>query len=502
MRRTSSLPLAPVLLLLLASGLPMASAEFGPYGADGWPIAVDGTSTNPFPGVTSDEFTAVVSDGDPLNQVAGVTLYPYWPILTAEVQRLAADHPERVRLVSIGKSTLGLDLWMLEIADFANEGKPGFLPLEDREVVWVDGGTHSNEYSGVYFTLAWAQFLVEEYETDPLARWIVDNRHTWILPMVNPDGSNAMGRLNANLVNINRNYPVVWDGQGHDELLNNRGPTPASEVETQLNIEWFNKTQPDYMASVHCCGNLWLYPYGEEGVDPVDQTMLQKVCDEAFPDVREACGPIWSTIYPASGSSVDTAYEYTGAVAFGYEMSGRGAVGLWGQPLTPEDVATQEVESWTGLLHAFLNVHLYGAYPVVQGVTADADGLYVSVRNEGYGNLTAGALRLGMPSGEQAEVALPFLAAGESATVRVPCEEDGRHALTVEYTKRLEDTSPQGRSTVPIAVAAAGEALAAESGGFAAVRPAASALEAPALGPLAVLALVALAFALRAKGGR
>ncbi|HJQ93193.1 MAG TPA: M14 family zinc carboxypeptidase, partial [Candidatus Thermoplasmatota archaeon] len=435
----------PALAGLLASVLllaPAATAEFGPVGEDGWPLAVDGTSTNPFPGVTADGFSAAMADGDPLNRVGGTTVYPYWPLLTAEVQRLAEDHPERVRLQSIGKSTLGLDLWMLEIANFHAEGQPGFVPLEQREVVWVDGGTHSNEYSGVYFTLAWAQYLVEEYETDPLAAWIVDHRHTWILPMVNPDGSNVMGRLNANLVNINRNYPVVWDGEGHDELLNNRGPAPASEVETRLNIEWYNLTQPDYMASVHCCGNLWLYPYGEEGVDPVDQAMLQRVCDEAFPGVREDCGPIWSTIYPASGSSVDTAYEYTGAVAFGYEMSGRGAVAIWGQPLTPESVRTQETESWTGLLHAFLNVHLYGAYPAVQEVAADADGLLVTVRNEGYGNLSTGSLRLDMPSGDSAEVALPAIAAGGSAVVRVPCEEDGTHQLTVAYVKRLEDSTP------------------------------------------------------------
>ena len=488
-----------VSLLCVLVLAPVATAEFGAIGADGWPLAADGTSTNPFPGVTADEFDAAMADGDPLNQVAGTTLYPYWPLLTAEVQRLADDHPERVRLQSIGKSTLGLDLWMLEIANFDDEGQPGFLPLEQREVVWVDGGTHSNEYSGVYFALAWAQYLVEEYETDPIAAWIVDHRHTWIMPMVNPDGSNAMGRLNANLVNINRNYPVVWDGEGHDATLNNRGPSPASEVETRLNIEWYNLTQPDYMASVHCCGNLWLYPYGEEGVDPVDQSMLQKVCDQAFPGVREKCGPIWSTIYPASGSSVDTAYEYTGAVAFGYEMSGRGAVAVWGQPLTTESVRTQEVESWTGLLHAFLNVHLYGAYPTVQEVAADADGLLVTVRNEGYGNLTQGSLRLDMPSGDVAEVALPAIAAGESAVVRVPCKEDGAHELTVAYTKRLEDSTPPASLMVPVTIAAAGAEAAADSGGFVALRPAAASVEAPGVGPVLLLALAALALLVRRR---
>lgn len=489
---------ATTLLFLLAA--PTAAAEFGAYGADGWPIAADGTSTNPFPGVSADALAGALASGDPLNQVAGTTVYPYWPLLTAEVQRLAEDHPDRVRLTSIGQSTLGLDLWMLEIADFdAVEAGEG-LPLADREVVWVDGGHHSNEYSGVYFALAWAQFLVEEYGSNETTTWIVDNRHTWILPMVNPDGSNAMGRLNAKGVNINRNYPVIWDGEGHDALMNNRGPTPASEIETQLNIEWLNLTQPDYYASIHCCGNLWLYPYGQEGVDPVDNPMLAKVCETAFPAVREACGPIWSTIYPASGSSVDTAYEYTGAVSFGYEMSGRGAVAVWGQPLTFESVRTQEVESWTGLEHAFLNVHLYGAHPIVAAVEGTADGIAVTVRNDGFGPLADGRVTLDMPSGKAATVPIPALAPGETAVVSIPCDEDGAHELAIQYTKRLEATSPVGMTKAPLQIN--GDAADAAEGTFVVARDTSAPLEAPGLGPLLLLAaLAALAILVRRTQG-
>jgi hypothetical protein len=475
-------------------------AEFGPYGPDGWPIAADGTSTNPVPGMTAAELEQALAAGDPLNRVGDTTLYPYWPLLTAEVTRLANDHPDRVRLTSVGKSTLGLDLWMLEIADWGREGTDAFLPLEERESVWVDGGHHSNEYSGVYFALAWAQYLVEEYGQDPVATWIVENRHTWILPMVNPDGSHAFGRLNAHGVNLNRNYPVVWDGEGHDAFMNNRGPSPASEVETQVNIEALNFTRPDYYASIHCCGNLWLYPYGEEGVDPADQAMLQKVCDQAFPAVREDCGPIWSTIYPASGSSVDTAYEYTGTVAFGYEMSGRGAVSLWGQPVTFEAVRTQETESWEGLLHAFLNVHLYGAFANVTAVAADADGLLVTVRNEGLGDLPAGSLQLGMPSGEKVEAAIPPLPAGAETVVRVPCEEDGGHTLMVAWQKRLEPTSNVGQRSLPLTVLPAGSGAGpAADGAILVVRSEGSAQEAPGLAWAAPLALLGAALALRRR---
>ncbi len=414
-------------LLALTAALLLAvpaSAEFGPETVDGWPINVEGESTKPSEATLLEARLAAhqawleLDDVEGQNRVGPVTLYPYWPILTLEMQRLAAEHPDLVRLHSAGKSTAGLDLWVLEIANHAALDEGGLFPqpLEEREVVWLDGGTHSNEYSGVYFALAWAQFLLEEYDSNSTARWIVDNRHTWIMPMINPDGSNLMGRLNANLVNINRNYPVIWDGVGHDAVMNNRGPSPASEIETQIVIDWWNQTQPDYMASVHCCGNLWLYPYGEDGVDPLpgDAEMLDRVCEEAFPAVREDCGPIWSTIYPASGSSVDTAYEYTGAVAFGFEMSGRGAVGLWGAPLTYESVREQEIESWTGMEHAFLNVHLYGGHPDVELVDLTADRAVVRVVNVGMGPLVDARVTFG-----DAFTDLPMLMPGEEATVAV-----------------------------------------------------------------------------------
>ena len=417
-------------LLFLILLLPSASAEFGRYDHTGYPVAVDGTPTYPG-GILP---TGQLIEG-PLNNVGPLTIYPYYPVLTAEVQRLASERPDLVKLHSIGKSTAGLDMWMLEIADFDN---PDMLPLQEREVVWVDGGTHSNEYSGVWFAAHLASFLADGYGANETATWIVENRHTWIMPLVNPDGSHAMGRLNAKTVNINRNYPVDWGALAEDPLLNNPGPHPASEVETQANIEWFNKTQPDLYVSVHCCGNLWLYPYGVEGLDPLDQQMLSRVCEEAFESVREYCGPIWSTIYPASGSSVDTVYEYTGAAAFGYEMSGRNALLLWGQPFTSASVEEEEIESWTGLMHGFLNVEKYGAYPVLSAASLEGGQLALRIRNEGYGNLTNWTVD---------GVAQPTLMPGEETTVALErALAAGPLDVDVQYVKR-HMASPTGART-------------------------------------------------------
>lgn len=416
-----------VVLAILATLLlaPLTSAEFGEETADGWPIGEGGLSHRPTPAMVEHALSFHDDAGDPLNQVAGTTLYPYYPILVAELQRLAADHPDRVKLHVAGQSTLGLDIYLLEIADFDD---PDAVPLADREVVMIDGGTHSNEYSGVYFVLAVAQYLIEGYGEDEFATWVVENRHTWILPMLNPDGSNLMGRLNANLVNVNRNYPVLWGGDGTDMLLNNPGPAAASEAETRLSMQWMETIKPDYHGSIHCCGNLWLAPYGEEGYDPIDLQVFETVCDEAYAEVRDDCGPIWSTIYPASGSTVDTCYEHHGAVCFGFEMSGRSnLVGPWGEPVTPEEVFEQERESWEGVRYALENAHLYGAHLVLESSRVQEGTLYLQVRNDGYGNATDVAI---------AGQAVQNITAGASTEITVPWSTDSA-AGSLTYAKRI-----------------------------------------------------------------
>lgn len=367
----------------------------------------------------------------------GLTVYPTWPVLTAELQDMASRYPDVMRLHSAGKSAKGLDLWLVEVADFE---APGGRPLEGREVLWVDGGTHANEYSGVMFVMHLLRFLVQGYGQDDTATWILENRHTFIMPLLNAEGSlNGIGRLNDNLVNINRNYPVGWGDLAEAPIVNNPGPYPASEMETQHVTAWWQQVKPDYVASIHCCGNLWLYPYGIEGRDPHpdDAPVLSRVCDEAYASVREDCGPIWSTIYPASGSSVDTAYELVGASAWGFEMSGREALLLWGQPFTTSPIDTTESESWAGILHAFANVERYGAHPAVRVEGVEAGAVRLRILNDGWGNMTRGEVRLTDATGAIRAATLPRLMPGEEATLRFEGTfGTGSFPLMVQYGKR------------------------------------------------------------------
>lgn len=473
-----------------------AVAEFGPESEDGYPISTEGqVMYPPVPAVRAPV-------AGPLNKVGDFTLYPYYPLLVAELQRLADEHPDRVRLTSPGSSTAGLPLWLLEIADFSRVESGEGVPLEDREVVYLDGGTHSNEYSGVYFVTEIAQFLLDEYETNETAKWIVENRHTWILPMVNVDGSNAFGRINAKGININRNFPGTWGTVEEDPLLNNPGPAPESEVETRIVTGLMDKLQPDYVNSIHCCGNLWLHPYGAEQLNtPADIQMYTRICDEAFADVRDRCGEIWNTIYPASGTTADEGYERIGASSWTYEMSGRGRVaGPWAEPVTAQSVRVQEVESWGGIMHAFLNVHKYGARPQVIDVSGDEGVLRVTVENVGFGNLTFGNVTLGGST-----LALPWMAPNETVTLEFAGDfAAGPLELTVDWVKRERHMTPGLQTIAAQLVHADGGLRAVLPGLDGDVTPAAIGDEAPLSVPgagamLLVAGIAVVAIALRRR---
>ncbi len=435
-------------LVLLLFALPTAVAGFGPESDEGWPLGADGDPVQPpvpteeDPVLPTERFAD--AQAEPYNKAGPVTAYPYYPLLTAELERLADEHPDKVELTSAGQSEAGLELWMLEIANFGEVESGDAVPLEDRETVYIDGGTHSNEYSAVYFVTEIAQFLLDEYETNETAQWIVDNRHTYMIPMVNPDGSNAFGRLNANAVNINRNFPAIWGEVDESPVMNNPGPEPASEAETQVVLDVLEEIEPDYVNSIHCCGNLWLHPYGHEDfqAEEDDLEMFTRICDEVFYDVRDDCGPIWSTIYPASGTTADTGYDLHGASSWTYEMSGRGAIAPWGQPAIVEDVREQERESWRGVIHALENVEKYGAHPQITAIEGSTDALTVTIENDGYQPLRNGTLSLGDQT-----VELPHIGAGNATQLQIEGSfEPGETEIELVYQKRVKH-SPTGTTT-------------------------------------------------------
>ena len=108
--------------------------------------------------------------------------YTYSEVV-AYLQGLIKTYPKITKLHTIGKSYLGKDLLVLEITNQTNGKaleKPGY---------WIDGNLHSSEVMGAAVCLKTIDTLVTQYGKDPFITNLVDTRTIYIMPKLNPDGS-------------------------------------------------------------------------------------------------------------------------------------------------------------------------------------------------------------------------------------------------------------------------------------------------------------------------
>lgn len=66
----------------------------------------------------------------------------------------------------------------------------------------------------------------------------------WIIPTVNPDGTVADTRGNANRVDLNRNFPRDWAPQGEPGYWQYAGPAAGSEPETRAVMKFVREVKP------------------------------------------------------------------------------------------------------------------------------------------------------------------------------------------------------------------------------------------------------------------
>src|SRR3954470_18435385 len=102
--------------------------------------------------------------------------------MSADVAAVAGAHPDIVKRVAIGTSYQGRTIWAVKISDNVNID-------ENEPEVLFDGLTHSDEHMGLEMTLHIMHWLVDGYGHDARITSLVNNRETWIILAVNPDGA-------------------------------------------------------------------------------------------------------------------------------------------------------------------------------------------------------------------------------------------------------------------------------------------------------------------------
>lgn len=195
----------------------------------------NGTTTLSSPTVAAGEKNPYQPAGGPADPRVSVRWNRYYDYgeVTGLLKAMAAAHPGRARLQSLGQSYGHREMWVLTITSFDkgdDRSKPAF---------WIDGGIHANEIQATEVSLYTAWYLLEMYGRAPLVTRLVDERTWYILPMMSPDSRDAhMRRPNSTDTPRDGQRPVAdrrgepigkrlgrdLDGDGHITQMRVRDP--------------------------------------------------------------------------------------------------------------------------------------------------------------------------------------------------------------------------------------------------------------------------------------
>jgi carboxypeptidase T len=169
----------------------------------------------------------------------------------AYVKKYNNLYPNLTKLVSIGKSLEGRDIWALKISDNANENE-----VEEPTILY-NSMHHAREVMTPEMGLDIIEYLLDNYDTNSQVKSWVNENQFWIIPMFNVDGNNKMWnddsfwRKNTRGgygVDLNRNYPQGWNScngsSGSQSSQTYRGPKPASEPETRAMMDFIAEHRP------------------------------------------------------------------------------------------------------------------------------------------------------------------------------------------------------------------------------------------------------------------
>lgn len=188
------------------------------------------------------------------------------------LNELAQLYPEITRLYHLNYDSVeGRKLWVLEVTE--DPGRHQVLKPEFRYI----GNMHGNEVVGRELILHLARLLVENYraaqnepanDTRPsgpkFVKKLLRSTRIHLMPTMNPDGyarsdvgcryetPSQRGRLNANNIDLNRNFP--------DPIIENSYDA-NTQPEVRAVIEWSNSIPFSLGANLHGGALVASYPY-------------------------------------------------------------------------------------------------------------------------------------------------------------------------------------------------------------------------------------------------
>ncbi|KAL2195240.1 carboxypeptidase [Corynascus similis CBS 632.67] len=289
------------------------------------------------------------------------------------LEDLQSQFSKQSEIVSSGKSLNGKDITGIHFWGKSGKGKPAVV---------FHGTVHAREWISTMVVEYVAYYLLNNQD-DAEVEGFLDKYDFIFFPFVNPDGfiytqtEDRMWRKNRQSSSgsdclghdINRNWPYKWDVSGGASsnpcAEDFKGESEGDAPETEALSSWLKSTQAGQGVKLfidwHSYSQLFMTPYGYSCTEVASNNEeLQSLAKGAAAAIEEIhgtsfeAGPICSTIYKATGSSVDYTYDVVGAdYVFTAELRDRGNYGF---VLPPEQIVPTCEETYAGVRYLLQNM--------------------------------------------------------------------------------------------------------------------------------------------------
>jgi zinc carboxypeptidase/immune inhibitor InhA-like protein len=256
-----------------------------------------------------------------------------------ELYDVARDNPDLVKLEVLGHTHQGREIIALRVAEKGRGKRPSVL---------YSSLQHAREWISVEVNRRTLHYFIDRYRAgDSSVRAILKRTELWFVLVANPDGyqytfdgdrlwrKNLRDNNNDGQVNVgdgvdpNRNFDEHWgyddEGSSNEPFSETyRGPSAASEPETQAMQGLIDRIKPKFQSNLHSNGQWLLYPQGwQTGTLDADNPIYTALggtdANPAIADFNP--GQSADTLYVTNGETTDYADSNAGTVAYTPELS-------------------------------------------------------------------------------------------------------------------------------------------------------------------------------------
>ena len=300
-----------------------------------------------------------------LQALNGFTVWRSWDEaggIRDELYDLANANPGLIKLRVLGHTHQGREIIALKVTDGARGIRDGLRPA-----VLYTSTQHAREWISTEVNRRTLRWFVDEWRAkNKEVRSLLRSRELWFVIVANPDGyqytfdvdrlwrknlrdnDNNEQITSADGVDPNRNFDEHWgyddEGSSPDPFSETyRGPSPASEPETQAMQGLIDRIRPKFHSNLHSFGQWLLYPQGWQtgsldADNPIYVALGGTDADPAIAGFNP--GQSADTLYVTNGETTDYS-DGRGAVAYTPELS-EGAPGAGF--VFPDDEALVQAE--------------------------------------------------------------------------------------------------------------------------------------------------------------